>query len=271
MNSSSGYLGSGIGSVGVATVDGPGSTWNFGWQGLNVGYYGSGTLNITHGGTVNGWAMIGSWAFAGAPWTSIGAITVDGSGSTLNSEQIYCGQGTLNVTHGGTVNSNTTYLGWAPGCPWAATVDGVGSTWTNSGPIYLGSNGGSGTLTITGGGTFSSAGGATIGDSSTNNCTSAVKIDGSGSTWTSGGAIIVGSYGNGTLMITNGGTLISAGGGSGGSSGAMGAITIDGINSTWTSSGGVGAAPTARSWSATAAASPAQGAVSAATAAARQA
>ena len=123
---------------------------------------------------------------------------MDGSGSTLNSEQIYCGQGTLNVTHGGTVNSNTTYLGWAPGRPWAATVDGVGSTWTNSGPIYLGSNGGSGTLTITGGGTFSSAGGATIGDSSTNNCTSAVKIDGSGSTWTSGGAIIVGSYGNGT-------------------------------------------------------------------------
>ena len=50
VNSNSGWIGY-DGSTGIATVDGPGSTWNTG--ALEIGNWGTGTLNITHGATVN--------------------------------------------------------------------------------------------------------------------------------------------------------------------------------------------------------------------------
>ena len=46
------------------------------------------------------------------------------------------------------------FIGADPGSTGAVTVDGAGSTWTNSGDLYVG-NSGTGTLTIRNGGTVS--------------------------------------------------------------------------------------------------------------------
>ena len=63
------------------------------------------------------------------------------------------------------------------------TVDGAGSTWTNSGDLYVG-NCGSGTLSISNGGSVSNANGY-IGYYS--GYTGRVTVDGAGSTWTNSG------------------------------------------------------------------------------------
>ena len=63
--------------------------------------------------------------------------------------------GSLAITNGGTVSSGIVYLGYDHGSSGTATVDGAGSTWTTSGLLSLGGNGGQGTLRIAGGGTVS--------------------------------------------------------------------------------------------------------------------
>ena len=166
-----GLIGFSSGSTGVVTVDGAGSTWTNVYS-LWVGQDGSGTLNITNGGTVsNNWdGRIGVYS------GSTGVVMVDGAGSTLTFGGFFQvgggGSGTLNITNGASVsNSNEEYEGdyagssaiggYDSGATGIVTVDGAGSTWTNSGYLNVG-NSGSGTLNITDGGLVSVAGTLTI-------------------------------------------------------------------------------------------------------------
>ena len=169
------YIGFQSGCTGVVTVDGAGSTWTNSGD-LSVGNFGngSGTLNITRGGTVS--SNRGS---IGNDYGSTGVVTVDGVDSTWNAgtNGLFVGNvgsGTLNITRGGTVNSSTQcYIADTQGGSGVVTVDGAGSTWTNSyGFIAVGypvnpfgNGGGSGRLNITGGGTVT-ADGVWIGSSS---------------------------------------------------------------------------------------------------------
>ena len=94
ITSSYGYLGNYFGSSGTATVAGTGSTWNVGSI-LYVGNQGSGTLNITDGGTVSSSydGDIGNY--------SVGTVTVAGTGSTWNDNS-----GTIRVGNIGNDTSN---------------------------------------------------------------------------------------------------------------------------------------------------------------------
>src|SRR4030095_12917609 len=90
------------------------------------------------------------------------------------------------------------------------TVSGPGSTWTNSVFCFVGSDG-MGTLSITNGGsvTASDTGvGAGVGSG-------IVVVDGTGSTWSNDGTIVVGGNANGmgAVTISNGGTVFTGGGG----------------------------------------------------------
>ncbi|XJN83972.1 autotransporter domain-containing protein [Mesorhizobium terrae] len=88
------------------------------------------------------------------------------------------------------------------------TVDGAGSTWTNTGRLVVGGGpglGASGTLTIQNGGTVTSVGGQ-IGELSTGH-SGVVTVDGAGSTWTNTGDLAVGGWYNDTLNIRNGGVV----------------------------------------------------------------
>jgi T5SS/PEP-CTERM-associated repeat protein len=113
------------------------------------------------------------------------------------------------------------------------TVEGAGSTWTNSGDVIVGDEGG-GTLAIRGGGAVSSGSGV-ISDGYYS--TGAVTVDGPGSTWTNSSDLTIGYEGDGTLDITGGGAVSNGSGRIGYKSGSTGAVTVDGAGSTWTNGG----------------------------------
>ena len=189
-----GYLGYDTGVTGTATVTGAGSTWNSSY--LNVGYSGSGTLNITDGGAVSSAdASIGNGTVTvtgpGSTWTNTGTLDVGGS------------NGTLNITNGGAVsNGQLAYIGIGFSSTGTVTVDGTGSTW-NSGRLFVG--GSNGTLNITNGGAVSNDI-AYVGLTSVSMAT--VTVNGSGSTWTNTDDLNVSG---GTLNITDGGAVTTGG------------------------------------------------------------
>ncbi|TPQ36843.1 autotransporter domain-containing protein [Bradyrhizobium guangdongense] len=84
------------------------------------------------------------------------------------------------------------------------TVDGAGSTWTNSSDLTVGVSG-TGTLTIRNGGSVSDASGF-IGNFPLSTG-STVTVDGAGSTWTNSSNLVVGIGGAGTLTVQNGGSV----------------------------------------------------------------
>ncbi len=274
VNSDNGYLGYRSGSSGTATVSGSGSIWD-NYSDFYVGDFGSGTLNITNGGSVSNAAH----GYIGGSLGSTGAVTVDGAGSTWTILRSFyvgnSGSGTLNITNGGSVSSsyssyyngtylghNSAYIGCNSGSTGTVTVSGSGSTWTTNGVYLHVGYSGNGTLNVTDGGSVISSSMTYVGNSGigTLNITSggsvtsgayngngygyigvgsgstgAVTVSGSGSTWTnSNGCLYVGYNGSGTLKITNGGSVITDYYGYiGYNSGSTGTVTVDGLGSTW--------------------------------------
>ena len=148
-----GYVGNGPGGVGVVTVSGAdglgnASTWSLRHD-LNVGYPGTGTLNIAAGGHVavggridvgvagqgkmelsdgatlsSNDGVVGTDAYgeailtSGASWTMVGQLTVG-----------LVAQGDLRIEDGASVTSNQGYVGAHPGSDGSVTVAGPGSSW----------------------------------------------------------------------------------------------------------------------------------------------
>ena len=196
-----GVIGTNPGSTGVVTVDGVGSMW-INVYGLFVGYNGSGTLNITGGGSVvngqqqstySGAAMIGS----------TGVVTVAGTGSSWTDGSDLFVLGTLNITGNGAVSNFNDYIGYhsVSGSTSTVTMDGSNSTWTNNGSLYVGyTNTGSVTQT---GGTISVAGTLYLGNESV-----------SGTYNLNGGRLVANSIANGSgtgAFNFGGGTLQASG------------------------------------------------------------
>ncbi|MDR2196194.1 MAG: hypothetical protein LBE50_06410, partial [Gallionellaceae bacterium] len=173
-----GAIGDDTFSSGAVTVDGAGSHWT-NTDSLTVGNGGAGTLEVSNGGAVSS-----AFAYIGLGSSSTSAATIDGAGSTwTNSDDLYVGvfgtgalavenggsvsagtiflggvlsggtggDGTLNISDGGAVSSTLGSIGFGADSNGAATIDGAGSTWTNTGDFYVGF-GGNATLNITNGG-----------------------------------------------------------------------------------------------------------------------
>ena len=163
VNNTLGIIGDQVGSNGTAIVKGPGSIWANSSD-FYVGADGNGTLMIQNGGAVSN-----VFGIIGAYFGSTGAATVDGVGSTwTNSQDISVGgsgdgnpnsvRGTLTIRNGGAVSSIGGTIGFDSGSTGVVTVDGAGSTWTNSGDLVFGFLGtASGTMTISNGGAVSAA------------------------------------------------------------------------------------------------------------------
>ena len=136
---------------------------------------------------------------------------------------------------------------WNAGVPTAATsanidtvtpnsteVRGAGATALN---LTVGQNG-IGMLAIPNGGTLTDFGGF-VGNLPGSQ--GMVTVSGAGSRWTNTGTIVVGGQGAGTLIIREGGTVNSGGGGSVGLSvGSTGTVTVTGPGSSWNNSPGGG-------------------------------
>jgi len=247
------------GSSGKVTVDGKGSTWTTTGDSSSsyfvVGMLGNGTMIITNGGAVYceglGPGYYYNHSYVGSEVGSTGFVLVDGEGSTWgNSGNIYVGNvsnGALNITNGGTVYNQHGIIGQfykdiggeiyhGVG---VVTVDGAGSTWTNNGTLTVGSLG-EGTVNITNGGAVFSINGQ-IGSQASSSLglrgNGIVTVNGKNSTWTNSNLLTIGSSGDGTLIISNGGAVSSTDVNIAHYSGSTGVATVDGKDSTWINSG----------------------------------
>lgn len=225
-------------STGTATVTGAGSQWNSSSTSTAyVGQNGTGALTISNGGAVSsGVIIIGNNA------TSVGTVRVEGGGTLT------------------TATGNAT-LGTAAGANGQATITGAGSTWNiTKGTLQIGYSG-TGQVTIADqgsvivGANVYVTSGSSLRVESKGSLTSltgnigsitaspgTAVVTGAGTTWTSTGALSVGSIGStgtGTLTISDqaevkaGSTSIST------SSSATGILTVTGNGSKLTNTAGL--------------------------------
>ncbi|MCX5653957.1 MAG: hypothetical protein NTY65_04820, partial [Planctomycetota bacterium] len=198
-----------------------------------VGYSGKGA--VTQSAGTNSAATL----YLGYNAAGNGSYTI--TGGTLSSSSVryigYSGTGTLNIQNGGQVFGTTStapaYLGYNSGSNGTATVDSIGSNWTNSGSLSVGYRG-TGTLNIQNGGEVSNTTGY-LGYYSGSSGTA--TVDGIGSKWTNSQTLYVGYRSTGTLNIQNGGQVSSTSGYLGYYGSSSGTATVDGIGSKWTNLG----------------------------------
>jgi len=164
VSNSTGLIGDSRFSNGTVNVQGSGSTLTTD-ESLAIGGHGSGTLTIQNGGRVmSGSAFIGNFA------DGMGTVAVDGAGSAwIISEELTVGNeglAQLNITNGGQVTSAGGFVGRFNtveiGDVRVASIDGPGSTWTNTGDLtvggIVGTVGGNGTIVVSNGGAVSVSG-----------------------------------------------------------------------------------------------------------------
>lgn len=230
-----GYVGSGSGSTGVATLDN--ATWTINSYDLLVGDDdgSSGELNVLNGAILHNISN----ACIGTNAGSTGTVNVDNATwhSGVGSNVIlvgYHGDGTLNIENSGVVTTGRSVIGYGSTATGSATVDGAGSLWTHTYLFYVGYNG-TASMSITNGGEVFCNSTSFIGDMSGSHGTA--SVDGEGSTWTTNGAFYVGCSGSGSLTISDGGVVNSSSSILARYSGATGIVTVTGDGSEWTHSG----------------------------------
>jgi T5SS/PEP-CTERM-associated repeat protein len=217
-----GYL---AGSNGKLLVSGAGSDLVGDNNQAVIGYSGTGSATISSGGTISTGAPSSSpthsAVFAGYAAGSVGTIVVENASSTWIARGDFdvgdYGKGSLLVESAGKISSGNyngvvgLVAGNQSGGSGTVTVTGVGSKITNSGHFIVG-NYGIGTLTVSTGATVttttpsgSTVDGAIIGGNSGGS--GHVTITGTGSAWTIGSDLVVGSAGTGTLTLGAGGAV----------------------------------------------------------------
>ncbi len=127
---------------------------------FTVGDFGTGTLKLTGGST-----LTGTNGYLGYDTGGIGAVTVDGAGSSIllaNDLNVgNNGTGTLSIINGGHVTVTNGVIGINSGSLGTVTVNGSGSVFNAlSGYLGVGAAHGTGNLTIANGGTVNVASGA---------------------------------------------------------------------------------------------------------------
>ena len=244
-------IGLGVAGIGTGSVSGAGSMLNTGTLFLGA-FGGTGTFSVGTGGIVT--ASRVRFGVGGGAGTlnlnSGGTLRTGGTDGLLIAE----GGGTLNLA-GGTLqvigSALTTAVPATLAAATTSTVDTAGLAATLSG-VLSGSGSfvktGTGTLTLSGANTYSgdttvNAGTlATPGEFSAN---AAVIVSGPTAALTSGGNLQIGQNGTGTLAVTGGGSVTSAGllylGNGIGGTASAGTASVTGTGSTLTvGTGGTG-------------------------------
>ena len=138
------------------------------------------------------------------------------------------GTATMTIRGGGSVSNSTGYIGDNAGTSGVVTVSGSDSVWsTNTDDLYIGRFG-TGSLSISQGGSVSNRNGI-LGRYATGS--GQVSVDGAGSTWTNRYNVNVGQFGAGSLSISDGGNVLNGDGRIGIAS--EGQVTVSGAGSTW--------------------------------------
>jgi len=155
-NGSSSFIALRSDSIGSVTVEGL-SEWRH-TGGLEVGFSGTGTLDIQDGGGVRLFSDISGFDLGelvlGQTETGHGTVTVDGAGSSLTmSESLVVGSdgtGILQIRNGGRVQNWLGIIGSGPFSTGTVSVAGSESLWEITTTLILGEEG-FGQLNLTGG------------------------------------------------------------------------------------------------------------------------
>ncbi len=223
-------IGKKAGVTGTATVTGASASWsntsNDPTAPLTIGGLGTGVLNVTTGGHVDDFDA----DIAGAAG-STGTAFVDGAGSNwTNRGTLYVGNlssGSLTISNGGQVTDNASVIAASPGATGGVTVTGVGAKWTQASTLRLGSNSssnnvvGTGSLHILAGGQVTTTGDANVGSVGSGT----VRLEGSDSKWTIGGALNVTASSRVDILAPAIATSNSAV--------DRGTVSVDGANAIW--------------------------------------
>lgn len=168
----------------------------------------------------------GATGTKGSPWDFTGSLAVG-----------YSSSGTLTITEGGTVSTpNNVTIGRFDDVQGTVTVDGAGSKLTMGADLIVGYDG-HGKLVISNGGAVSNTL-AKIYGGMDGSGTGAVTVTGADSTWTNSRTLAIAFFANsdGTLTISEGGTVTSVGRSYVGNRGT-GTATVTGAGSKWTNTG----------------------------------
>jgi T5SS/PEP-CTERM-associated repeat protein len=216
-----------------ANIDGAASRWTNANQ-LAVGTAGLGRLSITNGATVEaGSTVLGQLTQPGS--TPNGDVLVTGVGSTFDTGSLVAGslsRGTILVSAGGQLLSETATIADGPGSEGQVTVAGSTSRWDVAQQLQV-SRDGLGRLEILEGGVVTTTF-ANIGSGH-----GIVVVQGAGSRLESVNAATpatmwVGATGNGDLTISEGGQVENGFAAIGVGSGSTGRALVTDPGSTWT-------------------------------------
>ncbi len=216
-------LGYDPGDVGAVTVNGPGTSLQIQQHTYVIGDRGSGSLAVQHGGAASGRQLN-----VGHNSGSMGAVSVDGTGSALNVNLAtigLAGTGSLSVTHGGVASvASALYFGDNSGSTGTGTVDGVGSTLQVSSSNFVGWSG-TATLNVANGG-LATAGYNYLGLMNTS--TGVANVSGAGATLQANSTNSIGYEGSGTLNLQAGGVATAPNTYVAERAGSHGTVNIDG-------------------------------------------
>lgn len=195
------YLGLNDNSTGIAHVTGLNSLWSM-TQNLNVGYFGTGALEISDQGQVSN-----KDAILGLMRDGIGTVIVSGMDSRWSNERSMIigvnGKGTVRIEDGGLAETNSAYISEGNNGNGEVTITGQYSTWEITNTLYLARKG-KATLTIADQGTVNVT---MINSSSETQTTSDIFVRDSGSTLMVSQDMRLGTKGTSTLTIENGGSV----------------------------------------------------------------
>lgn len=163
-----------------------------------------------------------------------GELSASGVGTTVIALDVLTagfnsGNGQVSITDGAVVDSAGAFLGYS-GSVGAVTIDGAGSAWHSSqGDVEIGF-GGTGSVGVHGGGTFTVDSGSQTSLGSAVGGTGSLVVTGAGSAFV-GGFTMVGETADGSMIVSDGGSALVDGLNLGLSSGSAGLLTVDGSGS----------------------------------------
>ncbi len=179
---------------------------------LDIGYWGHGTLEVSNGAAVRSEiGRLGVFSLGGTP--SLGEVTITSGSTWTNTQAIEVGSsghGTLTISGGGTVESETGIIGRFDGSNGSVTIAGPNSRWINEEIIRVGQQGRA-ELRIENGG-YVRSGTGVIGPISGYGEHGEVIVTGTGSLWEittgfSDPGLSIGYNGQGALTLTDGGKV----------------------------------------------------------------
>lgn len=235
-NNSSMYFGYDAGSQGNLLVTGSGSQFqSTGSQILYIGDLGNASATVSTGatlevarlrigygaGSVSTMTVTGTSTAVNLTGSSSNSIGQSGQGSLFvqNNAQLnsagmleigFSGSGSMTISGGADVISNSARLGTLAGSSGQVTLTGAGSTWNadSSGSLLAGQSG-TGSITVSDGATMT-AGAFSLGSSVGGQ--GSMEVSGLNTTWNSNGTIFIGDAGTGSALLNFGGKLIGTAG-----------------------------------------------------------